>query len=264
MHGADRSFGIGVDATINVPAGAGDIINRSGDSLSANVALDDTWFADTQAGARTLRFTGVWNVNGQLAASAVGEAPPGPFQAPYINASAGSSIGFFADGDVPNSVTLAGGGNSVRAFTNETYNNLFTNNSQPNPLDTQSTFLFPSQIFVTFLIPNNGSLGVDFEADAEVSVSVDNEDNANAGIAIASAFFGHTFTWGGITGVEDADTGQRITNWTLTSASGADWAHAVPGPSTVPEPSTLSLAALAGLGLFVYRRRGRTNGRQGI
>src|SRR5690348_3666676 len=75
MHGADRSFGIGVDATINVPAGAGDIINRSGDSLSANVALDDTWFADTQAGARTLRFTGVWNVNGQLAASAVGEAP---------------------------------------------------------------------------------------------------------------------------------------------------------------------------------------------
>jgi hypothetical protein len=89
-------------------------------------------------------------------------------------------------------------------------------------------------------------------------VRVDNEDSANAGIAIATASFGHTFTWGGITSVVDADTGQPITDWTLTSASGVDWAHAAQGPATVPEPSTLSLAALGGLGLFVYRRRGRT------
>jgi hypothetical protein len=258
IHGADRSFGIGVDAAVDVPADAAGITNASGDSLFAGVTLDDTWFADTQSGAKTLKFTGAWNVNGNLTATASGEAPPGPFQSPYINAVAGSSIGFFADGDVPNSVAITGGGNSVRAFTNETYNNTFTNQSLPNPLITQSTFTFPSQILITFLIPNNGSLGVDFEADAEVAVRVDNEDSANAGIAIATASFGHTFTWGGITSVVDADTGQPITDWTLTSASGVDWAHAAAGPSTVPEPSTLSLAALGGLGLFVYRRRGRT------
>ena len=257
IQGADRSFGIGVDTTINVPAGAGDIINASGSSLFAGITLDDTWFADTQSGAKTLKFTGAWNVNGSLTASALGEAPPGPFQAPFINAGAGASVGFFADGDVPNSVTLAGGGNSVRAFTNETYSNFYTNNSQPNPLITQSTFPFPSQILITFLIPNNGGLGVDFEADAEVGANVDNEDNANAGIAIATASFGHTFTWGGITSVVDADTGQPITDWTLTSASGVDWADAAPGPSAAPEPSTSSLAALGALALFVYRRRGR-------
>jgi len=254
IHGADRSFGIGVDATINVPAGAGDIINTSDDSLFASVTLSDTWFADAVSPAHTLKFTAVWNVNGQLGASAEGEAPPGPFQAPYINAAAGASVGFFADGDVPNSVTIMGGGNSVRGFTNETYNNLFTT----NPLVTSVPF--PSQIFITFLIPNNGAgLGVDFEADAEVSARVDNEDNANAGIAIATASFGHTFTWGGITSVVDAATGQPITDWTLTDASGVNWADAAPGGhSAAPEPSTNSLAALGALALFVYRRRGRT------
>jgi hypothetical protein len=111
---------------------------------------------------------------------------------------------------------------------------------------------------MTFLMPNDGYLGVNFEADASAGAYVDNEDGDNAGIAIGTAFFGHTFTWGGITSVVDADTGQPITDWTLTSASGFDWMNAAPGPSTVPEPSTLGLAALGGLGLFVNRRRGRT------
>jgi len=38
------------------------------------------------------------------------------------------------------------------------------------------------------------------------------EDAANAGIAVATAPFGHTFTWGGITSVVDADMGQPITD----------------------------------------------------
>jgi hypothetical protein len=257
IHGGDGSFGIGVDAGVVVPADASGPSNIANGSISASVLLKDTWFADAVSPAHTLRLTAAWNVNGSLGANAEGEAPPGPFQAPYINANAGSAISFFAEGDLPNSVTISGG-NLVQAFTNETYNNTFTNNSQPNPLSTQSTFPFPNRIVMTFLMPNDGYLGVNFEADASAGAYVDNEDGDNAGIAIGTAFFGHTFTWGGITSVVDADTGQPITDWTLTSASGFDWMNAAPGPSTVPEPSTLGLAALGGLGLFVNRRRGRT------
>lgn len=257
IHGADRSFGIGVDTAVSVPADAAGVVNIASDQISASISLTDTWYADSISGAQTLKFTAAWNVIGNLAVNVDGEAPPGPFQAPYINANAGSTISFFADGDRPNSVTIIGG-DPVQAFTNETYNNTFTNQSLPNPLITQSTFTFPSQIVMTFVLANHGSLGVDFEADAGVGAYVDNEDPANSGSAVATSFFGHTFTWGGITNVVDGDTGQPITDWTLRSASGADWAHAASGPSTVPEPSTLGLAALGGLGFFVYGRRGRT------
>ena len=60
---------------------------------------------------------------------------------------------------------------------------------------------------------------------------------------------GHTFTWGGITSVTDADTGEPITNWTLTSASGTDWATLA-----TPEPSSL-VCAISALILVALRCR---------
>jgi len=60
--------------------------------------------------------------------------------------------------------------------------------------------------------------------------------NHQSGTAFATAQFSHTLSWGGITSVTDADTGQPITDYTLTSASGFDYTHpfAGPGPDLPP------------------------------
>jgi hypothetical protein len=71
--------------------------------------------------------------------------------------------------------------------------------------------------------------------------SISNEFNVN---------FSQTLAWGGISSVTDASTGQPITGWTLTSASGFDYTQ-----SAVPEPSTLTFISLGVLGLARLRRR---------
>ncbi|MDZ4659697.1 MAG: PEP-CTERM sorting domain-containing protein [Bythopirellula sp.] len=63
------------------------------------------------------------------------------------------------------------------------------------------------------------------------------------------ANYGHTLRWGGITSVTDAATGEPIEGWTMTSASGFDYAH----PAPVPEPATVGLALLGLLGLMCRR-----------
>jgi hypothetical protein len=71
------------------------------------------------------------------------------------------------------------------------------------------------------------------------------------GSATATIDFGHTFTWGGIDSVSDADTGEEIIDWSITSDSGFECAH-----PAVPEPSSLG-TALAAICLLVpsfYRR----------
>ena len=58
--------------------------------------------------------------------------------------------------------------------------------------------------------------------------------------------FTHTLSWGGITSVTDANTGQAVPGWSVESASGANYANAI------PEPAGLMFFALAAGGL---RRR---------
>jgi hypothetical protein len=45
------------------------------------------------------------------------------------------------------------------------------------------------------------------------------------------ADFTHTLNWGGITSVTDTQTGAPIEGWTITSASGVNYANAVPEPA---------------------------------
>lgn len=62
----------------------------------------------------------------------------------------------------------------------------------------------------------------------------------NSGFALALRNVSHTFTWGGITSLTDADTGALITDCTLTSASGFDYTHAAGSwPVAVSEPPSL-------------------------
>jgi hypothetical protein len=61
-----------------------------------------------------------------------------------------------------------------------------------------------------------------------------------------SAYFAHTLTWGGITSVTDTLTGLPLDNYSLTSASGIDYVHAVPEPEQWLGIAT-ALVALAAL-----------------
>jgi hypothetical protein len=104
---------------------------------------------------------------------------------------------------------------------------------------------------------------VAWSMSAEAAAAVLNFDvlNHQSGTAFATAQFSHTLSWGGITSVTDADTGQPITDCTLTSASGFDYTHPFagpgpePAPASVPEPSSMLLMAPC-LGLMLLWRSG--------
>lgn len=94
-------------------------------------------------------------------------------------------------------------------------------------------------------------LDVQLEAQATGSVT---SFNGNGGKASAVANFGHTLLWGGISGVTDFQ-GHPITDWSITSASGFNYANAAVDPDQVPEPSVLALLAIALPGLLLAGRR---------
>ena len=71
------------------------------------------------------------------------------------------------------------------------------------------------------------------------------------GISTAATDFSHTVTWGGVVGIYDAN-GQRLSDVSLTSASGADWTRSFAAP--VPEPDTYAMM-LAALGLLGFQAR---------
>lgn len=85
------------------------------------------------------------------------------------------------------------------------------------------------------------------------AVAISNNGFNNFGPDSTSASFdldfGHTLGWGGITSVIDVDTGLPVTNWSITSGSGVNYAVAV------PEPTTVTTALVAGS--LLLRRRFR-------
>jgi hypothetical protein len=87
--------------------------------------------------------------------------------------------------------------------------------------------------------------------DSNADVTVVNGFPAAAATAIAD--FGHTVEWGGISSVTLDATGASLSNYTLTSADGFDYSHAV---TAVPEPRTYAML-LAGLGFLAFAARRR-------
>src|SRR5262249_50875912 len=100
-----------------------------------------------------------------------------------------------------------------------------------------------------------------FSMRMEVGAEVSAPDivHHTAGRALAIGDVSHTLTWGGITRLTDLDTGEGITDWTMTSASGFDYTPAAGSrPRAGPQPPSLVLlgTGLGGcLGLVLLRRR---------
>jgi len=105
------------------------------------------------------------------------------------------------------------------------------------------------------------------QADAQSTVSARDVINHESGLAIGISDTSHTLTWGGIASITDVDTGELITDYTLTSASGFDYVHAfVAEPVSVPEPPSLWLLApclAAGWGSHRYGRSAHQGSRIG-
>lgn len=71
-----------------------------------------------------------------------------------------------------------------------------------------------------------------------------------SGNSFFDANFRNTLNWGGITSVTDAATGELIDDWTVTSASGVNYAN------PIPEPTAFGLLA-TGVSVLLVRRRNR-------
>ena len=73
---------------------------------------------------------------------------------------------------------------------------------------------------------------------------------SEGGFEETRADFGSTLSWGGITSVRDALTGEPIDDWTITSESGFDYSK----PFGVPEPTAGIMLLIGMVTMFTYGR----------
>jgi hypothetical protein len=109
----------------------------------------------------------------------------------------------------------------------------------------------PSAIPLTFTAFSGILFQINVTLVAEASADVNSFDNItyNGGGSEATADFGHTLLWGGISSIKDSQ-GNPITNWSVTSDSGFNYAES----ADVPEPSTFLLLTIGLSCLFLVRR----------
>jgi hypothetical protein len=242
MEASGKEFGIFASGIVvdSTPGFGG---NNSIES-QATLKLTDTMTCITDTNHHRIKMTAYWQIHGSLTSTITGhysETTP-PEHLDYDDASAHTllQVSGYGVGAAPYGNTLWG--DSYHSVdSNVTFN---PNNYQKDP---------PSAIPVTFFFENNTPELVTLNVYAYASAVVNDQNilNAQGGTAEAVLSLGHTFTWGGITSVTDADTGEPISNWTLTSTSGTDWATAA-----VPEPSSLVCIA-GGIALLALGRARR-------
>jgi hypothetical protein len=122
-----------------------------------------------------------------------------------------------------------------------------SSNSTEVPIHHPPPSVIPVRMMVNIDLPTSMSFLMEVRADAMAR----NTKYVGPGSASTTfdANFTHTLSWGGITSVTDANSGLPVSNWSIISASGVDYAHAVPEPS--------ALALLAAYWLPLITRRGR-------
>jgi hypothetical protein len=114
---------------------------------------------------------------------------------------------------------------------------------------------YADAIDLTISVANDSPLAYSFGmrllGNARAYSVVPDSGSAGSMSAFFAVDFLGTFKWGGITGVYDAETGELVEDWTITSDSGFDYSQ----PYTVPEPSTYLMAAMGLVALMFARRR---------
>jgi hypothetical protein len=107
----------------------------------------------------------------------------------------------------------------------------------PDPIQTKIPFSLTITPNVEFL----------FHVSASASSQVEISYNTNRGSATGAATgnFANTLSWGGITSISNAMTGEPIEGWTITSESGFDYSLVF----LIPEPSSHLQFAVAIVGI---------------
>jgi hypothetical protein len=211
------SFGLDTQSIAVVPLGAP--IGTWGGTSQVQAKVQDTWYLNASQRYANLRVRAHWKVIGELGADIIGNDDP---FGSLISSGASANLYFYGSGVKPG------------LHADYRYYSLAPEQNDYTPP--------PSEILLDMVFHNGVGSPFNFQVSSEANANVAYGDYAlkhpSGGYAISSAHFGHTFTWGGIDDVSDADTGEEITDWNLTSDSGFDWIH----PDTVPEPVSTILA----------------------
>lgn len=148
-------------------------------------------------------------------------------------------------------VKLYGTGIAPAPYPGDFYG--YSNHGCCGPFVTSIDLPVPATIHYLFDVPVG--VPIPLVLTLEVFGEADASNNGtNAGSATFSADFLHTLTWGGIDVVTEVATGTPITNWSVTSESGFNYANAFVESNGVPEPTTLALLSI-GLAGFGFSRR---------
>jgi len=261
-------------------------VGESGESIevlaSPDVLIqgDVTAFAEASANA-TVGHLGVSVVGGALGAS---KNRPGTTSIGGIGASSAAAsaswtdtvtltfrsrsalravFNVFMDGDLTASATGAAQANVSFVLTNAEGSRLIL----PDPPVTGIAQEIPSldfhvleEIPGAFRVELSGasgpftiglSIALNGAADSNLSL---NEQDWTDDVASYSGEVSRSLTWGGLEGVFDLFTGEKLDDWTIESDSGFDYSK----PFGAPEPSGIALAATA-LGVMQMRFRRRVD-----
>ena len=104
---------------------------------------------------------------------------------------------------------------------------------------------------------NGGTYYVNFDFSYNLPIQVIvalNTSVSARSTGTASALFGNTLEWGGITELRDSG-GNLITNFSIASGSSVDWTQAVSAPAAIPVPAAVWLFGSGLIGLIGMARR---------
>ena len=112
----------------------------------------------------------------------------------------------------------------------------------------------PGVIPLTFVVTEGELFTIDFRMEVTARGRTTNRFHLGSEVPDGNLFktefigaYGNTLKWGGITRVTDFLTGEPIEDWSITSASGFNYANAY--QESVPEPASIGLGIMGLVGI---------------
>ena len=165
-----------------------------------------------------------------------------------------TTTGSLTGGSASAYVTLEGSGIDN---PNVPYLDIFQNAGQPK--QSVSNAWDSNVVPFAFLTDPYWGYRLEFHLSVGGNAAVSSARYVDAGIGTASSVFNasfeNTLEWGGITSVTDADTGEPITDWSVTSESGFDYSQVYPAP--LPSSVILLVSGMGVLWVLLWSRQSR-------